>query len=721
MNVTWLYVGVLYALGVWLARRGGVELPRRVALVFYLLTVAFLFRPMTGDFVNIATDVPQLIPPWSASAPGFTKYQVSNFETQDVPMQLVPWMHQVREAWRHGRLPLWNHLTGCGYTLLGNGQTQALSPLRLLALPLPLKYAITAEGAMKILIALTFTFLYCRRRFGILPSAIAAICFGFGPFVVVWLHFAIATTAVFLPAVLYAIDLLAEKRTPARFAFMAVTGTLVVLGGHPETGLHIAAFAALYLLVGVRASRPQPAGVPPGGETRSGGTPDRRGRDVRTPLVFAAAALVAALLALPLLVAMGEAIPQSYRYQQVKQWSREVPFSDFPSLALLAQPRLFGRRNPAGAESITGFAGILGIAAWLGVACCLLPVAWRRLRRSPPGNGEPATGNVREELFFAAASLFVFLVLANWHPATRIADVVFGLAANMRLRFLLAFMLAVLTAALVERVRGVALGLGLAFAASVLVYVGRHFGFAGAVPSVVALAAGTLLFFRREFAWVVLAAVTVEIWAVTIGWNPVRPASTFYPRTPLIDAVTRVRGQVVGIGSVLFPNTNVIFGIEDARFHDPMVPARYVQAMSLDASGYYVKWTDSRDFRWVLTDPGKDAPYVLRYDGPDGRLYENPRGRGRFYSDDAVVAVTVATPTDYTLVIDAAKPARIMSTVGWARGWVPSKPGVFVNFDVPAGHHVIRVRYRPLHIYAAFAIALATALALAAYIIRARV
>src|SRR5439155_24779942 len=176
-------------------------------------------------------------------------YDVSNFETQDVPMQLMPWMHQVRESWRAGRLPLWNELTGCGYPLLGNGQAQALSPLRLLALPLPLKYAITAEGAMKILIALTFTFLFCRRRYGLLPSTIAAVSFGFGPFVVVWLNFAISTTAIWLPAVLYAIDLLAEKRTPARFAFAAVMAPLVVFGGHPETALHIAAFAILYALV----------------------------------------------------------------------------------------------------------------------------------------------------------------------------------------------------------------------------------------------------------------------------------------------------------------------------------------------------------------------------------------------------------------------------------------------------------------------------------------
>src|SRR5262249_29625423 len=111
--------------------------------------------------------------------------------------------------------------------------------------------------------------------------------------------------------------------------------------------------------------------------------------------------------------------------------------------------------------------------------------------------------------------------------------------------------------------------------------------------------------------------------------------------------------------------------------------------------------------RWVLT--------------ADGRLYENPRAKPRFYSDDAIVTITTARPTDYTLVIDAPRPARIMSSVGWARGWTPSSEGVFVNFDVPAGHHVVRVRYAPMHIYAAFGIALLAAAALAAYIIRARV
>jgi hypothetical protein len=208
----------------------------------------------------------------------------------------------------------------------------------------------------------------------------------------------------------------------------------------------------------------------------------------------------------------------------------------------------------------------------------------------------------------------------------------------------------------------------------------------------------------------VIFAVVAEIWAVTIGWNPVFPASTFYPRTPLTDALAKLPGRVEGIGPPLFPNTNAIFGIEDVRFHDPMVPARYVHAMGLDDRDYYIKWNevhDELDARWIVT--------------ADGRVTANPRAKPRFWSDDAAVTISAASPTDYTLTIDATKPAHIMSSVGWARGWTPSREGVFVNFDVPAGHHVVRVHYAPLHLYLAFAISLATVLALAAYIIRARV
>src|SRR5258706_374493 len=111
MNPTWLYVAALYALAVWLARRARVEIPVRVAVFFYALVLIFLFRPMTQHYVNLPVDIVLTLPPWHNVTP---KFLVANFEMNDIVMQIVPWAHQAREAWRHGSFPLWNALAGGG-------------------------------------------------------------------------------------------------------------------------------------------------------------------------------------------------------------------------------------------------------------------------------------------------------------------------------------------------------------------------------------------------------------------------------------------------------------------------------------------------------------------------------------------------------------------------------------------------------------------------------
>ncbi|MDQ3281059.1 MAG: hypothetical protein M3Q69_06580, partial [Acidobacteriota bacterium] len=161
MNFTWLYVGVIYAAAVFLARRAGVPLPRRIALFFYALVLLFFWLPLTGPFINFQSDVLSTLPPWRDT----TRYHHQfTSELNDLPLQIVPWAHQVRESWKSFQLPLWNAAAGSGYPLLGNGQSSAFSLVRFLALPLTLGRAITAEGAFKILIALTGAFLLCRRR-----------------------------------------------------------------------------------------------------------------------------------------------------------------------------------------------------------------------------------------------------------------------------------------------------------------------------------------------------------------------------------------------------------------------------------------------------------------------------------------------------------------------------------------------------------------------------
>jgi len=53
MNFAWLYVGLLYAIAIALARR----ISWRIAILFYLIVLLLLFRPLTGPYVNVAADI----------------------------------------------------------------------------------------------------------------------------------------------------------------------------------------------------------------------------------------------------------------------------------------------------------------------------------------------------------------------------------------------------------------------------------------------------------------------------------------------------------------------------------------------------------------------------------------------------------------------------------------------------------------------------------------
>src|SRR5205085_687781 len=134
------------------------------------------------------------------------------------------------------------------YPLLGNGQSSALAPTRLLALPVPAPYWVAAEAAFKLLIALTFTFLYLRKRGASEVAGVAgAISFALSTYVIGWLHYAHATVAVFTPAIFYAIDLIAERATARRIAFAAIVAAMMVFGGHVESVIYIGVMVFVYL------------------------------------------------------------------------------------------------------------------------------------------------------------------------------------------------------------------------------------------------------------------------------------------------------------------------------------------------------------------------------------------------------------------------------------------------------------------------------------------
>lgn len=714
----------MYAAAVALARRAGVELPRRVAILFYALVLLFFFKPLTGPYVNVGADVLKLIAPWSATVPpGFDKFDVGNYELQDVVFQFVPWTRQVHESWRELRVPLWNPLTAAGMPLMANMQSGALSPLRLLAIPLPLAHAFSAEAAFKILVGLTFAFLFCRRRYDLLPSVIGAIAFGFGTFMTMWLHFPHPNVAAFLPAVLYQLDLLAERVTRGRFLFAAFLGPILLAGGHPETVAHTVFFAALYALWIVIV--------------------ERRFNLIRTLI---AVSIVSLLLAAPILLPFVEILPHSmsYRVVQEAQLHEGTAFSDFSSLALLVHPRLYGQRpGPlwgwAVTEAVAGFSGLLGFGACL--AMLIRVVIGRRFRD--------------REFFFVLATLLTFAVIDDTPFISAPIRELFSLALNSRFRLQFSFMLAVQTAALLHYARRerwllpTAIGGSLAALAFVLVKTGyptpeaKHFAYITTIPSLIVLALAALLLIQRTrviaLALLVIAVYT-ELWTAGHSWHPATRGTEIYARMPIIDALQAARGtqpyRIVGLGGALFPNTQSMFGFEDVRVKDALASARYVDVLQRNVKGfdttqYYWKWMDSDtplldrlNVRWVITEPRVElsdrARYKPIYDGFDGRIYENLRAQPRFFAENARVEIVKWRGDAYELRVNAPAGAFIRSSVAMWPGWRVTLDGrsletyaddAFLGFTMPPGSGTVRVRYVPLSFWGGLALSIITLIA----------
>jgi hypothetical protein len=645
-NLTWMYVAAAYAVAIALARLARVRIPWRTALFFYAIVLVFFFPVLARDEVNVSTDVLGGLPPWTylRSDPGSL-----NGELNDLPLQIVPWAHLARESWRSLRVPLWNPFSGCGYPLLANGQSSALSPLRILTLPLSLGHAMAAEGALKVLAALTFMYLYCRRRYGELGSVIAAISFGFSGFIVGWLHFPIVTAACLAPAMLYCINLLAERRTYGRFLFAVAVAVAIVFAGHPETAAHLALLAIGYVSWMLWVERPADV--------------DRK----RLLLALAGVVAVAMLVAAPYLAVVAEAVPRSARYDSLQRtpFPATVGYATWQCAVMLLQPHFFGRTpleqawQPADTEPLGGYAGALAIAAWL--ATFIDAIARRQLRS--------------RELFYALGALCAGGVIFNWPLVSQALHAILPLMAHARVRLLFALLVSIQTAAATEAVRRKPALIGIALVSVLLLVLldnvrfptpaWRDTALLTMLPSLAVLAIATVaVLTRHRLAYAALiAAILVELFAIGRNRNPFIPGDLMYPRTPLVDALHALQRtapanapfRIAGVGGVLYPNTQSVFGFEDIRAHDPMANGRYLDFMELagglDVHAYHPWWEKnielpSLDFLNVRYIAGyrntvmhEQERFRLVWEGPDGVIFENRHVLPRFYAVRNVILI----------------------------------------------------------------------------------
>ncbi|HVT46047.1 MAG TPA: YfhO family protein [Thermoanaerobaculia bacterium] len=639
MNPTFLYVAALYFGSLFVWRRWSGVVSWRVAILFYALVLVFLFRPMTQPYVNVPADFLFNLHPWKATERVTTDW---NPEINDVILQMVPWAHQVRESWKDLEAPLWNAAAGGGYPLLANGQSGGFSLFRLASLPLPLGQSLTSEAALKILLALTFTFAFLRRRYSEIPSVAGAVSFGFATFIIVWLHFPHSSVVALLPALFYGIDLLFEQQTRLRFVFLSFVFAFLLLNGHPESAAHSVFAAGLYVLFLMVTRR------------------EARWRATAAILV---AGVTALLLAAPFILPLLDSLKVSQRMELIEAHANEVSRNDVHFLIPFFNVGFYGSMRekniwgPGIAEILCGYAGLLGIVGWFAVlAHRIRSRHWK----------DPIV------FFIAATPLFVAISMG----ARGIADAfhqipLFSMAANARLRFVVCWLLAVLAAAVVDlllarKTREIVFGMACALVMLIVPFFAnqfpsdpaRHHSLITSVPgAIVLIVLAIALSFsdprrRALMGWVVVAAAVGDLWSFGISWNPVLPDRLLYPSAPIIRHVQNEQARVGadvfrvgGFGGTFFPNASAMYGFEDVRAHDPMAYGRYLGALRV-FSGYssYDYFAMLHDFdnsfldflnlRFVFTAPHeavRSPRFVEIYSDTDGRIYENRDVLPRFF------------------------------------------------------------------------------------------
>lgn len=217
-----------------------------------------------------------------------------NFLQGDLIQLVTPSLAAVRAAWGEGRWPLWNPRVGPGMPLLADPQAQAFQPLALLGAPLPLIQAAGVTAALRVLVALVFTFLWLRRQgLSMAPALAGSLAYGLGGFLLLWLGWPIANTAALQPLVLYGVARCDEPGGRRDGLLLAIGVLALLLGGHPETILYALALVLLFLLDKVR----------------------RRPRVSRKPLLVrtGTAFLIAGAVAAPVLLPTLEYLPKTMR------------------------------------------------------------------------------------------------------------------------------------------------------------------------------------------------------------------------------------------------------------------------------------------------------------------------------------------------------------------------------------------------------------------------
>ena len=638
-----VYLGTV-ALVLALVRRHVRRFPPVVGLFLALAPLLLTGRAIFSAGLYAPADILYQAEPFASRAKDFGIGPPATPALGDVAYQSIAWHKAAREAFRRGRVPLWNRFLLAGEPLLAVEQAAIFHPATWIGCLLPLPHAWTYSMALRTFLALFSAYLFfADLGVGELAALLGAAGWALGDWLVFYSGYSLTLAAPLYPLVLLGLRRLAAAaavREPAgerrALGLLIVTLLLIVLAGHPESLLYAVTGGGIYFLFALAwAGR------------------GRWQRPLRLSLIAGALTLgLSAVQLLPFAEALPRTFEHFFRSTIFTQQRKSVPLEESVRRgATSLVPYAYGVSGLGRGE-----AGIVEPAAYAGTLLlpfALLGLASRRREKWPL----LATG---------ALGLAVFTRLLG---ATDLLGVLplFNIGSNDRLIFLTLFALAAFAVLGVERLReagGVRLfaaaALGTALAVLGIYFLTRPEMAAAGLPSsytagrlalqlVPLLAAlGLVAAWGRSRAGaavalclaLLLAQRTVEAGSL----YPSLAADSIHPRLPALDHIPPGEPwRFVAVGYTFLPNTPTFYELEDVRGYEAMtfMPLWETYPLWCQHQPVWFNRVDDagRPFlsflnvRWAMTAPGGHIPagWTLVHADEGGSLFENPHVLARAF------------------------------------------------------------------------------------------
>lgn len=624
-------------------------------LIFLPLVLYFLivYRPFIfhGKMPIPADTIVGLYHPWrdyfANQYPNGVPFK--NSLITDAVRQEYPWRELAISQLKQGKLPLWNPYSFGGYPLLANMQSAPFYPLNLLYWLVSFPVGWSLQVMLQTILGGIFMALFLRNlKLRDEAVALGAVVWTGSGFVVGWLMTnVVVQSAIWLPLLLLATDMILEKRRP-RFWGAVLVFSLVstFLAGHLQVAFYSLVVWFFYAVVRWR-------------QTGNG----------KNFIYILGLGMVSIVITLPFWITITQFILLSARSIDQSIWHKNDWFLPWQNLIQFVAPDFFGNPATLNYFGVFNYAEFVGYIGLLPLILALLAIfSKHRDRWIFLGIGGGALILALPTIVAKVPFILNWPFISTAQPSRLLVVVDFSLAvlAAMGCNYLLE------SNNVRRRTMIILAGLGVIF--SILWFIAWKQGLAVSIrnmyfPTLILILSGGLLLFWQERWRKVLTAglflvVLIDLTRFAVKFLPFSPQEWLFPETKVTRFLEdRAKSDVFRIAPldprVMAQNFSTVYRIQSITGYDPLYLLSYgefVVAMERGLANFKPPFYFDRivgpqninsplfdlfGVKYVLTLNDLESPgYNKVFQEGETRVYENSKALPRAFFVSKVTTVS---------------------------------------------------------------------------------